>query len=107
MPRPPFVRASEVHPAESIDHVGGVTVVVLTREELVAAMEAAVRRVLDAREQRAPQASAEWMTLEQAAEFLGYRPSYLRKRRDIPVHRVGRKRRYRRSELEAFVLAGR
>ena len=84
-----------------------VGVIVITPDQLAAVVEAAVARALDERERAAPQPAADWLTVEQAAAFLGYRASYLRKRHDIPVHKVGRKRRYRRAELEAFLLANR
>ncbi|MBX7197393.1 MAG: helix-turn-helix domain-containing protein, partial [Sandaracinaceae bacterium] len=76
-------------------------------DELAAVVEAAVARALDARERADPQPPAEWLTVEEAADFLGYRASYLRKRLDIPVYKVGRRRRYKRSELEALLLASR
>lgn len=87
-------------------HGGGrsVGVVIISRHELAAVVEAAVARVLDARQRAEPQPAVEWLTVEQAADILGYRASYLRKRPDIPVHKVGRKRRYRRSELEALLM---
>ena len=47
-----------------------------------------------------------YVTIDVAADFLGVKTSWLYQAGDaegIPVHRIGRARRYRLSELEAFM----
>ena len=46
--------------------------------------------------------SSDWMTQEQACAFLGYTPQHVR-RLKVPHHKRGRRVRYKRSELEAWV----
>jgi excisionase family DNA binding protein len=54
---------------------------------------------------------SEWLTLAQAAELLGVHPGTLRRWSDkgnIPVHRTeGKHRRYRRGEIELWMLTAR
>jgi excisionase family DNA binding protein len=50
-----------------------------------------------------------WMNAEQAAEHLSCPVSRIRKltmTNDLPSHKEGRRRLYRRSELDAFVVNG-
>jgi excisionase family DNA binding protein len=50
-------------------------------------------------------ADGEWLTKEQVAELLGYRPRYigeLVRRRGLPCHPIGRKLRFKRSEVRAW-----
>lgn len=73
-----------------------------------AAIERAVERVLERKlgellERATASAEPDWLTLEQAAEMLGYTAGYVRRRPDIPCHATGAngvgRLRYRRSEL--------
>lgn len=43
------------------------------------------------------------MTRKEAAKFLGYSESYLKKRTDIPTYKIGRKTLYRKEDLTAFL----
>lgn len=49
----------------------------------------------------------DWLTLEEAAQMLGYSPAYMRRRKDIPRHSTGERGagrlRYRRVELDEWL----
>jgi exonuclease I len=47
---------------------------------------------------------SDWMTQEAACELLGYTPQHMR-RLGVPRHKRGRRVRYKRSELEAWMAA--
>jgi excisionase family DNA binding protein len=79
--------------------------VVVEADALEAMIERAVRRGVESASRAVPAASTEWLDQHGAAKLLGYSTDYLRKRKDVPVHRVGRKRRYSRAALEAWMQA--
>lgn len=76
---------------------------VLTDEELATLLakagELGAARALASR----PANHSEWIGDDEVAAITGYAVAYVRKLRDLPVHRVGRKRRYRRSEIDAYI----
>jgi excisionase family DNA binding protein len=43
------------------------------------------------------------LTRKEAAAFIGYSESYLRKQKEIPTYRLGRKTLYKREDLAAFL----
>jgi excisionase family DNA binding protein len=83
------------------------SIVVLTREDLrdmlTEVAEAAARRVLDGQG-----AGAVWLGRSEVADLLGYKQGYvseLVRRRGLPCHRIGRRMRFRRDEVEAWAEA--
>ena len=71
------------------------------RELLSEAAELGARRVLEGREN-----GSEWMDRDGVARMTGYKPTYvseLVRRRGLPCHHVGRKLRFRREEVEAWM----
>ncbi len=78
-------------------------IVVLTAADLEAIVAGAVQRALDERREPPPRVECEWLDLASAAALAGYSPGYFRKLRGVPTHRVGRKLRYHRGELEAWI----
>jgi excisionase family DNA binding protein len=83
-------------------------VVVLTKEQVETLLEeVAVRAARLVAAERTM--DGEWVDREGVAGMLGYRPSYvseLVRRHGLPCHRVGRKMRFRRREVEAWAEAG-
>ncbi len=51
-----------------------------------------------------------WVGIEEAAEFLGIKPStlreWLKKEKDIPAHKIGKLWKFKCSELDAWVKSG-
>jgi excisionase family DNA binding protein len=80
-------------------------VVVVTVDELTRIVAAEVRRAL-AENTTAQTAPSDWLTPDQLAGELGYDrrtiPALVR-RRGLPCHRIGRKLRFRRAEVDAWV----
>lgn len=79
-------------------------VVLVDSEELRALISDAVA---DAIAKVQPKPESEWLDDDAAAALLGYERSYLPqaiKRYRIPHHRVGRAYRFRRSELDRWLL---
>lgn len=83
------------------------TIVILTPEELAAIVEKAVEKGVE----RALRAQAElpppcdWIGDAEVAQILGIKPASVRKVRGLPLHKVGRARRYRRQDVDAFVTS--
>lgn len=80
-------------------------IVVLSPEELLAmlveAAEQGARRVLDEQGN-----SAGWLDSNGVAKMTGYKTSYISelvRRQGLPCHRIGRKMRFRRDEVEAWM----
>lgn len=82
-------------------------VIVVSPEELARIVREAVRAELEARSTAANEPACEWIGDDDAARILGVKRDTLRKIRGLPVHRVGRRRRYRRAELDAWIARGR
>lgn len=86
------------HPA------GSSRVIVVSVDELAELVRDAVRAEFERRDDR-PE-PCDWIGVPEAAELLGVHPDTVGKmarKHGLPVHRVGRKLRFRRSELEAWV----
>lgn len=51
-----------------------------------------------------------WVSLEEAAEYLGVKPitirNWIKKRNGIPAHKIGKQWKFKRSELDAWVKSG-
>ena len=51
-----------------------------------------------------------WIGLEEAAKYLGIKPStlrdWLRKKKDIPAKKIGKQWKFKCSELDAWVNSG-
>ena len=51
-----------------------------------------------------------WINLEEAAEYLGVKPvtvrNWLRKSNGIPAYKVGKQWKFKRSELDQWILCG-
>ena len=51
-----------------------------------------------------------WISLEEAADYLGIKPvtirSWIRNNNDIPAHKIGKQWKFKRSELDAWVKSG-
>lgn len=51
-----------------------------------------------------------WISLEEAAEYLGVKPITIRdwkkKGNGIPAHKIGKQWKFKRSELDAWVKSG-
>ncbi|MGN8896308.1 helix-turn-helix domain-containing protein [Flavonifractor sp. HCP28S3_F3] len=51
-----------------------------------------------------------WISIEDAAEYLGVKPGtvrdWIRKGKDIPAHKVGKQWKFKYSELDAWVHSG-
>ena len=65
-----------------------------------------LKEVLKVREEVAEK----WVGIEEAADFLGIKPStlreWLKKERDIPAHKIGKLWKFKCSELDAWVKSG-
>lgn len=74
--------------------------------ELAEALRQVVREELIAAGVTRPP-EKEWLTLEEAAEFLGYSRTYVHRRKDIPRHSMGSRgagrMRFKRTELEEWL----
>ena len=89
---------------DAMSHDVTTTLAVLTHEQLrhmlVEAAEEGARRVIQELD------SSEWMNKDAVADMLGYKDSYISelvRRRGLPCHRVGRKMRFRREEVEEWL----
>lgn len=49
--------------------------------------------------------TSQFLPRKEAAEFIGYSESYLKKRTDIPTYKIGRKALYKKEDLTAFLTA--
>lgn len=47
--------------------------------------------------------TSQFLPRKEAAEFIGYSESYLKKRTDIPTYKIGRKTLYKKEDLTAFL----
>ena len=51
-----------------------------------------------------------WISIEEAAEYLGIKPvtvrDWIKKGKDIPAHKIGKKWKFKCSELDAWVRSG-
>lgn len=51
-----------------------------------------------------------WISIEEAAEYLGVKPStvrdWIKKEQDIPARKIGKFWRFKRSELDSWVKSG-
>lgn len=51
-----------------------------------------------------------WISIEEAAEYLGIKPvtvrDWIKKGKDIPAHKIGKKWKFKYSELDAWVKSG-
>lgn len=51
-----------------------------------------------------------WIGIDEAAEYLGIRPvtlrEWIRKRKDIPAHKIGKQWKFKCSELDEWVKSG-
>lgn len=51
-----------------------------------------------------------WISLEEAAEYLGVKPitirDWIKKGNGIPAHKIGKQWKFKRSELDAWVKSG-
>ncbi len=47
--------------------------------------------------------TSQFLPRKEAADFIGYSESYLKKRTDIPTYKIGRKILYRKEDLTAFL----
>lgn len=47
--------------------------------------------------------TSQFLTRKEAAVFIGYSESYLKKCTDIPTYKIGRKTLYRKEDLTAFL----
>ncbi len=51
-----------------------------------------------------------WISLDEAAEYLGVKPitvrEWIRKDNGIPAHKIGKQWKFKRSELDAWVKSG-
>lgn len=54
--------------------------------------------------------SDNWISIEEAAEYLGVKPvtvrNWIKKKNDIPAHRIGKLWKFKRSELDVWVKSG-
>lgn len=52
-----------------------------------------------------------WISLDEAAEYLGVKPGtirdWVRKNKDIPAHKIGKQWKFKCSELDNWVSSGR
>lgn len=83
-------------------------VILTTPEQLRELVRDAVREELDARERDRKEladskTSTDWIGLEEAASMIGCVPDYVRRHKGVPVHYVGRKPRFSRTELAAWI----
>lgn len=47
--------------------------------------------------------TSQFLPRKEAADFIGYSESYLKKRTDIPTYKIARKTLYRKEDLTAFL----
>ena len=51
-----------------------------------------------------------WINVEDAAEYLGVKPAtireWIRKKQDMPAHKVGKQWKFRCSELDEWIQSG-
>ena len=51
-----------------------------------------------------------WINIDEAAEYLGVKPGtirdWIRKGKGIPAHKIGKLRKFKYSELDAWVASG-
>ena len=54
--------------------------------------------------------SENWISIEEAAEYLGVKPvtlrSWIKKDNGIPAHKIGKQWKFKKSELDAWVKSG-
>ena len=54
--------------------------------------------------------SEKWVSIDDAAEYLGVKPvtirDWIRKGKDIPAHKIGKQWKFKFSELDAWVKSG-
>lgn len=68
-----------------------------------------VRKVVREELSLSTPSAGEWMGRDDVAQFLGYKSAYISelvRRRGLPCHRIGRKMRFRRSEVEDWQQGG-
>lgn len=74
-------------------------------EAIAERVAAIVLERMTASQKPAP-APAEWMTRKQAAKLLGMHEDSVRRLSGLPTHRIGRRVRYCRAEVESFLRSG-
>lgn len=51
-----------------------------------------------------------WINIDEAADYFGVKPAtvrdWIRKRKDIPAHKIGKQWKFKYSELDAWVNSG-
>lgn len=51
-----------------------------------------------------------YISLEEAADYLGIKPitlrTWIKLKKDIPTHKIGKKWKFKKSELDKWVLSG-
>ncbi|GGL60247.1 helix-turn-helix domain-containing protein [Sporolactobacillus putidus] len=54
--------------------------------------------------------SDNWISIEEAAEYLGVKPvtirNWIRKKNDIPAQKIGKLWKFKRSELDEWIKSG-
>lgn len=82
-------------------------VIVITPDELRLIVAEAVSSALATERAGSPKGSSdEWLDRDGAARLLSVHPDTVRRLPGLPVHRLGRMCRYRRSELERYLVEG-
>lgn len=87
----------------TLPHAAGVALVVISVEDLVTVVEAAVRRAIEANHAIEP---ADWLTAEGAAKLLDVHPRTVGKLAntgELPSARIGKLFRFRRCDVIAFL----
>lgn len=55
-------------------------------------------------------ANAKWINIDEAAEYLGVKPGtirdWIRKDKGVPAHKIGKKWKFKCSELDEWVASG-
>lgn len=55
-------------------------------------------------------ANDNWISIDEAAEYLGVKPGtirdWIRKDKGVPAHKVGKLWKFKRSELDAWIQSG-
>ena len=55
-------------------------------------------------------ANDKWINIDEAAEYLGFKPGtirdWIRKDKGIPAHKIGKQWEFKRSELDEWIISG-
>lgn len=67
-------------------------------------------RYIEVKHKMSEQVSESWINIDEAAEYLGVKPvtlrTWIKKKNGIPAHKIGKKWKFKYSELDEWVKSG-